>query len=98
MLPLAGTCLEKNVDHHGNDLHGNCRDQPDAWKRDTPEECSGLCKVTDGCELFTWISTDHPWELGRKRCCLKHSLGAATYESGVVSGTKFCGKNRGKQY
>ena len=96
MLLLAHTCLENNINHRGNDIHGDCREQPDDWKRESAEECVAVCKDTNGCEVFTWISPVSPWESGRRRCCLKHSVGVATNETGVVSGYKICGKKNGQ--
>ena len=88
-----------NIDHPGNDLNGDCGAQSDSWKRDTPEECHILCRDTDGCELFSWVSPDATWVQGRKRCCLKHSANSyPVSKAGIVSGPKDCGKYNARSY
>ena len=91
LLLLAPACLEHNTDYFGNDLGtGDCGTQPETWRRETAEECQNLCRDTDGCDVFTWISPNHNYVAGRKRCCLKTLGGVASSSPDLVSGPKIC--------
>ena len=84
--------MEQNTNFGGFELNEYCISQPTTWRRESPSQCQFLCQQTDGCEQFTWISTNNSWIDGRKRCCLKYQANAtSTFEEGVVSGPKACG-------
>ena len=81
--PVA--CLQKDVGYPGNDINGKCEEQPDKWRREDPSDCITLCKSVKGCTYFGWISPEHEWNEGRKRCCLKTGTPVAQKRWNVVS-------------
>ena len=79
------SCLQKDVDYPGNDINGKCGEQPEKWRREDPSDCIALCKSVEGCDHFTWVSTESEWNDGRKRCCLKKGNPVVQKSFNVVS-------------
>ena len=79
------TCLEYGINYGGGDVTGlGCSQQPDTWSRENPVECLNLCKSVEGCTHFSWISPEHGWVAGRKRCCLKSAETLVPNDDDVV--------------
>ena len=82
-------CIEIDTGLPGNDINNN--DSSDvnfakgSGRQDSYQECQELCKLTEGCNFFTWQSKN-------ENCFLKSSDAGRKTDVGSVSGTKNCGK------
>ena len=80
-------CAEHDKDFYGNDLNSDENDEDyalGAGKRDSVGQCQALCQSRDGCEFFTYKTSN-------KECWLKTSNSGSGYQSGAISGPKSCG-------
>ena len=85
---IIDICFLANKDYQGANLNSGCN------KMDNVSECQNLCKVTQGCTKFSYITDTYSGVHGagaRKNCCLKS---AATMdlvdEPDVTSGPRSC--------
>ena len=76
-----------DTDFPGNDLNSNQNDGDyavGAGRRDSVSQCRALCQSRARCEFFTYKTAS-------KECWLKTSNSSSAYQSGAISGPKFCG-------
>jgi len=79
-------CAEKNTAYVGEPINGNgLSDLVPSW-----QECSQLCKDTDGCAHWTWISDKFRNPLLANICSMKKETGDIKKVPGVVSGAAGC--------
>ena len=51
--------------------------------------CSNICRVTMGCDLWTWAVVDQG-QIPARRCYLKKGRAGGARVPGLVSGYTFC--------
>ena len=85
LIPIA--CDEPDIDLYGNDVNSDPNDKDygyDSGRRDSASQCQSLCQSRKDCNFFTF-------KKGSKECWLKTSDFGRKFESGSISGPKFCG-------
>ena len=79
--------LIPDTDFYGNDINSRRNDKDygaGAGRRDSASQCQALCQSRIGCNFFTY-------KMALKECWLKTSNSGSHYQSGAISGPKFCG-------
>ena len=82
-------CFEIDTDLVGNDINVDQSDKEygsGAGMRNSVRECQELCQSRTECNVFTY-------KTGTKECWLKTTESEKLFQSGVISGPKFCGNS-----
>ena len=72
--------------YEGSDINADPSDEDYGagdGRRDSAEQCQRLCQSRHACEFFTYRPND--------RSCWLKTLGLTRYQTGAISGNKFCG-------
>ena len=83
-------CTISDTDFFGNDINSDQNDKDyavGAGKRESASKCQALCQTRDGCNFFTYKTAS-------KECWLKSSNSSSNFQSGAISGPKYCGNFR----
>ena len=54
-IAFANECFEYDIDYDGTNLNNGLEQ-----KTSTADDCWQMCKLTVGCEGFTWAASDFP--------------------------------------
>ena len=80
-------CFEIDINFVGNDINADQSDKDygsGAGIRNSVRECQELCQSRAECNVFTYKTVS-------KACWLKRNEPMKLFQSGVISGPKFCG-------
>jgi len=81
----VGDCYEWEVEYHGGGL-----ENPMVTGVSSPDRCQELCQVRQGCNFFTWVSSQHDVIDYRNTCWLKSTQGNPQPSKTCVSGPRTC--------
>ena len=84
---LAPDCFDYDRDYEGNDINSDPNDKDygaGAGRRNSARQCQILCQSRTECNFFTYRPSV-------RSCWLKNLDSGRRYETGAISGTKFCG-------
>eukprot|EP00091_Calanus_sinicus_P002288 TRINITY_DN1230_c0_g1_i1.p1 TRINITY_DN1230_c0_g1~~TRINITY_DN1230_c0_g1_i1.p1 ORF type:complete len:186 (-),score=61.14 TRINITY_DN1230_c0_g1_i1:40-552(-) len=82
----ARACYEWEVEYHGGGL-----ENPMVTGVSDADQCQQLCQGRQGCNYFTWLSSQHEFSGYRNTCWLKSTQGAPQACKTCVSGPRSCG-------
>eukprot|EP00091_Calanus_sinicus_P002290 TRINITY_DN1230_c0_g1_i4.p1 TRINITY_DN1230_c0_g1~~TRINITY_DN1230_c0_g1_i4.p1 ORF type:complete len:205 (-),score=58.52 TRINITY_DN1230_c0_g1_i4:315-884(-) len=84
----ARACYEWEVEYHGGGL-----ENPMVTGVSDADQCQQLCQGRQGCNYFTWLSSQHEFSGYRNTCWLKSTQGTPQACKTCVSGPRSCGGN-----
>ena len=86
LICVVPGCFQYERDYEGNDINADPDDEDYGagdGRRDSAEQCQLLCQSRPACDFFTYRPNE--------RSCWLKTLGWTGYQTGAISGTKFCG-------